>query len=90
MHILDKLDSMADDLVSVVEQLQGLKKQDPDTSGNIQELLTISLHYCNLIVTTKELAKNHNLTPYKNEIVKQIRFIEEFITLTEDLSFVVD
>jgi uncharacterized coiled-coil DUF342 family protein len=90
MHIVDKLDKMADSLVSVVENLQELKRKESDLNGNIQELLSIALHYCNLIVTTKELAASHNLLPYKDDIMKQIRFIEEFIKLTEDLSFVVD
>ncbi len=88
MHIVKKLDNVADSLVIIVEKLQLLKKNEKDSGGNIQQLLTIALHYCNIIVTTKELAKNHNLHPYKEEIIKQLNFIENFIELTEDLSFI--
>lgn len=88
MHIVEKLDEVADKLVVIVENLQELRSQEDDYTSNIQELLAIALHYCNVIVTTKELAEQNNLTAYKNDIVKQIKYIEDFIMLTEDLSFV--
>jgi uncharacterized coiled-coil DUF342 family protein len=88
MHIVEKLDQVADKLVVIVENLQELRSQEDDYKSNIQELLAIALHYCNVIVTTKELAEHNNLSAYKNDIVKQIKYIEDFIMLTEDLSFV--
>lgn len=88
MHIVEKLDEVADKLVVIVENLQELRSQEDDYKSNIQELLAIALHYCNVIVTTKELAEQNNLSAYKNDIVKQIKYIEDFIMLTEDLSFV--
>lgn len=88
MHIVDKLDQVADKLVVIVENLQELRSQEDDYKSNIQELLAIALHYCNVIVTTKELAEQNNLAAYKNDIIKQIKYIEDFIMLTEDLSFV--
>lgn len=88
MHIVEKLDQVADKLVVIVENLQELRSQEDDYKSNIQELLAIALHYCNVIVTTKELAEQNNLSAYKNEIIKQIKYIEDFIMLTEDLSFV--
>lgn len=88
MHIVEKLDQVADKLVVIVENLQDLRSQEDDYTSNIQELLAIALHYCNVIVTTKELAEHNNLSFYKNDIVKQIKYIEDFIMLTEDLSFV--
>lgn len=88
MHIVDKLDQVADKLVVIVENLQELRSQEDDYKSNIQELLAIALHYCNVIVTTKELAEQNNLSAYKNDIIKQIKYIEDFIMLTEDLSFV--
>lgn len=88
MHIVEKLDQVADKLVVIVENLQELRYQEDDYKSNIQELLAIALHYCNVIVTTKELAEHNNLSAYKNDIVKQIKYIEDFIMLTEDLSFV--
>lgn len=88
MHIVQKLDQVADKLVVIVENLQELRYQEDDYKSNIQELLAIALHYCNVIVTTKELAEQNNLSSYKNDIIKQIKYIEDFIMLTEDLSFV--
>lgn len=88
MHIVEKLDQVADKLVVIVENLQELRYQEDDYKSNIQELLAIALHYCNVIVTTKELAEQNNLSSYKNDIIKQIKYIEDFIMLTEDLSFV--
>jgi hypothetical protein len=88
MHIVEKLDQVADKLVVIVENLQDLRSQEDDYTSNIQELLAIALHYCNVIVTTKELAEHNNLSSYKNDIIKQIKYIEDFIMLTEDLSFV--
>jgi hypothetical protein len=88
MHIVEKLDQVADKLVVIVENLQELRSQEDDYKSNIQELLAIALHYCNVIVTTKELAEQNNLSAYKNDIIKQIKYIEDFIMLTEDLSFV--
>lgn len=88
MHIVEKLDQVADKLVVIVENLQELRSQEDDYKSNIQELLAIALHYCNVIVTTKELAEHNNLSAYKNDIIKQIKYIEDFIMLTEDLSFV--
>ncbi len=88
MHIVEKLDQVADKLVVIVENLQDLRSQEDDYTSNIQELLAIALHYCNVIVTTKELAEKNNLSSYKNDIIKQIKYIEDFIMLTEDLSFV--
>lgn len=88
MHIVEKLDQVADKLVVIVENLQDLRSQEDDYKSNIQELLAIALHYCNVIVTTKELAEQNNLSAYKNDIIKQIKYIEDFIMLTEDLSFV--
>lgn len=88
MHIVEKLDQVADKLVVIVENLQDLRNHEDDYSSNIQELLAIALHYCNVIVTTKELAEKNNLSAYKHDIIKQIKYIEDFIMLTEDLSFV--
>lgn len=88
MHIVEKLDQVADKLVVIVENLQELRSHEDDYKSNIQELLAIALHYCNVIVTTKELAENNNLSQYKEDIIKQLKYIEDFIMLTEDLSFV--
>jgi len=86
MHISEKLDELADKLVVIVENLQYLRKKDEAYSGNIQELLAIALHYCNIIVTTQEIAETTDILPYRDEITKQLRFIEDFILLTEDIA----
>jgi hypothetical protein len=88
MHIVEKLDQVADKLVIIVENLQELRSHEDDYKSNIQELLAIALHYCNVIVTTKELAEHNNLSQYKEDIIKQLKYIEDFIMLTEDLSFI--
>lgn len=87
MHISEKLDKVADKLLMIVENLQQLRQKEDAYQGQIQELLGIALHYCNIIMVTKELSETTNLEPYKKDIMNQLTFIEDFILLTEDLTF---
>ncbi len=83
MHINDKLDLIGSQLVNRVEELQKVKIKNNDKS--INEILAVALHYCTIIVTMKELSKKISLSLYKNEISQQIKLIDEFIEITEDI-----
>lgn len=83
MHINDKLDLIGSQLVNRVEELQKVKIKNNDKS--INEILAVALHYCTIIVTMKELSKKISLSFYKNEISQQIKLIDEFIEITEDI-----
>jgi hypothetical protein len=83
MHINEKLDLIGSQLVNRVEELQKVKIKNNDKS--INEILAVALHYCTIIVTMKELSKKISLSLYKNEISQQIKLIDEFIEITEDI-----
>lgn len=83
MHINDKLDLIGSQLVNRVEELQKVKIKNNDKS--INEILAVALHYCTIIATMKELSKKISLSLYKNEISQQIKLIDEFIEITEDI-----
>ncbi len=85
MHINDKLDSMGVQLVETVETLQKIKNSNDPYSKSIGEILAVALHYCNTIMTIKDLSKKVSLSFYKDEILKQIRLIDEFLELTSDI-----
>ncbi len=86
MHINEKLDLIGSQLVERVEELQKVKIKNNDKS--INEILAVALHYCTIIVTMKDLSKKISLSLYKNEINQQIKLIDEFIEITEDLKIV--
>lgn len=85
MHINDKLDLMGVQLVETVETLQKIKNSNDPYNKSISEILAVALHYCNTIITIKDISKKISLTLYKEDIVKQIRLIDEFIELTQDI-----
>lgn len=85
MHINDKLDSMGIQLVETVETLQKIKNSNDPYNKSISEILAVALHYCNTIMTIKDLSKKVSLSFYKDEILKQIRLIDEFLELTSDI-----
>jgi len=83
MHINDKLDLIGSQLVNRVEELQKVKIKNNDKS--INEILAVALHYCSIIATMKELSKKISLSLYKNEIIQQLKLIDYFIEITEDI-----
>lgn len=85
MHINDKLDLMGIQLVKTVETLQKIKNSNDPYNKSISEILAVALHYCNTIITMKDISKKISLTLYKEDIVKQLRLIDEFIELTQDI-----
>ncbi len=86
MNIINKLDSIADKLINIVENLQLLVLKDDPYTKNIKEILSVALHYCHVVITIKDIAKKNDIAIYKDDIKQQLGLIEEFIDLTEDIS----
>lgn len=86
MHINDRLSIISSQLVETVENLQQVKNRDDIYSRNINEILAVALHYCNTLMTIKDLSKKISLSFYKEDISKQLFLIEEFIELTSDIT----
>jgi hypothetical protein len=85
MHINEKIDLMGGKLVETVENLQEIKNSEENYNRSIGEILSVALHYCDTLMTIKDLSKKISLSFYKEEILKQLNLIEEFIDLTSDI-----